>query len=232
MNARKLRAAALVAPIVLFLATDAFAWEQEAGLRVRVGDPTGEFGQWVTDPGVGLGAHYGVRPLSPLTIGLGLDFLIYGQEKTRLSLPLVDDFDLTTENYLGSGFLFAQVRPLSGPVQPYAEGRLGMNYLWTESKLEDRGFFDDGDIARKTNYDDATAFWGVGGGLLIRVRECAPEDCSPGVLIDLKVLRQQGGEAKYLTEDGVEIVDGAPVFHPVESETDVTTYEVGVVLTF
>ncbi len=80
--------------------------------------------------------------------------MIYGSETTTYSLPLVEDFDLTTDNNLAGAFLYAQWRPLSGAVQPYVEGRVGMNYLWTDSKLEDEDWWDDDDVARKTNYDD------------------------------------------------------------------------------
>ncbi|MBZ0269654.1 porin family protein [bacterium] len=222
----------LTAPALFLFATSAFALQQEAGFRARVGDPTGEFGDAVTDPGIGLGAHYGLRPVPGFTFGVGVDFLIYGSETTTYSLPLVEDFDLTTNNYLGTGFLFAQWRPIAGPVQPYAEARLGGNYLWTESKLEDRDFWNDEDVARKTNYDDGALFWGAGGGLLIRLRDCEPEECKPGVLLDFKVLHQRGGEAKYLTRGDIEVVDNVPIYHPTESETDLTSYELGVVLTF
>ncbi len=54
----------------------------------------------------------------------------------------------------------------------------------------------------------------------------------PGVFLDLKVTHLQGSEAEYLTEGDVILVNNVPVFNASQSETDLTTYEVGVVLTF
>ena len=91
----------------------------------------------------------------------------------------MEDFDLTTTNNLAGGFLFAQWRPLTGAVQPYAEVRVGINYLWTESKLEDQDWWDGDEVGRKTNYDDFATFCGGGGGLLIRLSEGDRDRRSP-----------------------------------------------------
>ena len=223
----------LAVTALIAITTNALALEQEAGFRLRVGAPAGEFRGAVPDPGVGLSAHYGVRPDPSFTVGVGLDFLIYGSESTTYELPLVEDFDLTTTNNLAGGFLFAQYRPLTGAVQPYAEARAGFNVLWTESKLEDKDWWDDGEVARETNYDDTATYWGGGGGLLVRVYECKDEEKNrPTVFVDLKVIHLMGSEAKYLTEGDIEIVDNVPVYDASESETDLTSYELGVVLAF
>ena len=221
---------ALVA--LLAVATNAMALEQEGGIRLVVGAPTGEFGDSVEDPGFGLDLHYGLRPVPALTFGAGFDVMIYGSETRRISLPLVEDFDLTTTNNLASGFLFAQWRPLSGAVQPYAEARVGWRYLWTESQLEDKDWWDDDQVARETNYDDYATYWGGGGGLLIRLHEGDPGRRSPGVFLDFKVNFLKGAEAEYLSEGDITIVGGNPVFDPSQSETDITIFELGVVLTF
>lgn len=107
-----------------------------------------------------------------------------------------------------------------------------MNYLWTDSKLEDEDWWDDDDVARKTNYDDFASFWGGGGGLLLRLREGSPRNDDPAVYLDIKVSHTRGAEAKYLTEGDVELDDGVPVFNGTESKTDLTAYQVGVTLTF
>jgi hypothetical protein len=208
----------------------------EGGVRFIVGSPAGEFGDSVDNEGFGLAAHYGVRPVPALTFGVGGDVMIYGSESQTYSLPLVEDFELTTNNNLASGSFFAQWRPVDGIFQPYAEARAGIRYLWTESKLEDEDFFDDGEVGRETNYDDFATFWGGGGGMLIRVKQGGPgeagRDRSPSVFIDLKVTRLHGANAEYLTEGDITVVNDAPVFNASESETDLTTFELGVVLTF
>jgi hypothetical protein len=222
----------LVLLTLIAAATNAVALEQEGGIHFIVGAPAGDFGETVEDPGFGLDVHYGVRPIPSLTFGAGMDFMIYGSESTRIEMPLVEDFDLTTTNNLASGFLFAQWRPFSGPVQPYAEARLGLRYLWTESKLEDKDWYDDEEVARETNYDDFANYWGGGGGLLIRLHEGDETRNSPSVFLDFKVNFLKGAKAEYLSEGDITVVNDTPVFQVSESETDLTVYELGVVLTF
>ena len=217
---------------LLATASVAVALEQEGGLHFVVGAPAGEFGDTVKDPGFGLALHYGLRPQPALTFGIGLDILIYGSETRPIRLPLVDDFDISTTNNLADGFLFAQWRPLTGALQPYAEARFGVHYLWTESVLEDQDWWDDGEVARETNYEDSTSFWGAGGGLLIRLREGGDYGVSPGVFLDLKATYLQGGEAEYLAEGDIDIVNDVPVYNPSKSETSLVLYELGIVMTF
>ena len=217
---------------LLAVATCAVALEQEGGVRLILGEPTGDFGRAVDGLGFGASAHYGLRPQPSLTFGAGADVIIYGSETRKISLPLVEDFDLTTENYLAGGFVFAQLRPFSGVLQPYAEARIGFNYLWTESKLEDEDWWDDDEVARQTNYDDFATFWSGGGGLLIRLTEGDRTEGSPGAFLDFKVTHQRGGEAEYLTEGDIAIENNEPIFSPSRSETDMTTFELGVVFTF
>jgi len=217
---------------LLAAARPAAALEQEGGVRFQLASPTGAFGDQVDDPGLGLALHWGVRPRRSLTVGLGLQAAMYGRETTRQDLPLVDDFELTTTNNLAGGFVFAQWRPLPGAVQPYAEGRLGLEYLWTESKLEDDDWWDHDDIARETNLDDWATSWSAGGGLLVRLSGGDPEAGKPGVLLDFKATYRHGSTAEYLTEGAISIEDDAPVFAVSESATHAMAYEVGVVLTF
>ena len=217
---------------LLVWASNAIAIDQQGGGGLILANPTGDFGEALGGDGYGLDLHYGLRPSSSLTLGVGLQGMIYGSETQTFSMPLVEDFDLTTTNNLAGGFLFAQWRPLTGAVQPYVEARIGFNYIWTESKLEDRDWWDDEQVARQTNYDDFASFWGGGGGVLIRLREGNRRERTPGVFLDLKVSTLMGSEAEYLTEGDIEIVDNVPVFHASQSETDMTTYELGVVVTF
>jgi hypothetical protein len=218
--------------MLLVLATNALAANQEGGIRLIVGDPTGDFGEVLDDPGFGIIGHYGVKATPMLVLGAGFNLMIYGSESQRIRLPLVEDFDLTTSNYLTDGFLFAQLRPFRGAVQPYAEARLGFRYMWTESKLEDEDWWDDDEIARETNFDDFTNFMGYGCGLLIKLTGGNRITRSPGVFLDFKVTWLGGGEAEYLKPGDISIVNNNPVLNASKSETDMTTYELGVVLTF
>ena len=173
-----------------------------------------------------------MRPAPAFTVGFGLNAMMYGSETREYELPLVEDFELNTNNNLAGGFVFAQWRPFTGAVQPYVEARAGINYLWTESKLEDEDWWDDDEVARETNYDDWATYYGGGGGLQIRLSDGNRAENRPGVLLDLKVVHTRGAEAEYLTEGDIALVNDVPVFDVSESETDLTTYQVGVVLTF
>jgi hypothetical protein len=217
---------------LLLAAGAASALDQEGGIRFVVGDPAGEFGESAADPGFGVALHYGLRPARSLTLGAAFDVMIYGSDTTEIDLPLVEPFDLVTTNNLASGYLFAQWRPLRGRVQPYAEARVGLRYLWTESKLQDTDWWDDDEVARETNFDDWASYCGGGGGLLIRLSHGNRAKKKPGVWLDLKVMSLQGAEAAYLTEGDILIRNDVPVFRPSQSETDLLSYELGVVMTF
>mgnify|MGYP002725623012 CR=1 FL=1 len=223
---------ALIIFALIALASTAPALEQEGGARLVLGEPDGDFGAAVDGLGFGIDLHYGVRPQPSLTFGVGLHGMIYGSETTTYNMPLVEDFELNTSNNLAGTYLFVQWRPLEGAIQPYVEGRVGVNYLWTESKLQDEDWWDDDEVARETNYDDFATFWGGGGGLLIRLSEGDRASGKPGVFLDWKVSYVNGSEAEYLTEGDIEIVNNVPVYNVSESETDLMTYQLGVVLTF
>jgi hypothetical protein len=218
--------------IILTVAPVATALEQEGGARFLVADPTGGFGDNVEDAAFGLELHYGLRPCPRVTFGLGLNAMTYGSESRRYSHPLVEDYEVETSNNLAGGFLFAQWRPLTGAVQPYLEGRVGLNYLWTESSIKDEDWWDDDDVARQTNYDDWATYWGGGGGMLFRLKEGDPRENKLGVYLDAKVTYQKGAQAEYLAEGDVSIENDRPVFDVSRSSTDLVAYELGVVLTF
>lgn len=204
----------------------------EAGIRFVVGAPTGDFQDNIEDPGFGLALNYGLRPIPKLTLGVGGDVMVYGSESRDMRLPLVDEFELTTNNNLADMFVYGQFRPLQGRVQPYGEARFGYRYLWTESSLEDDGGWGASGVASENNYDDFTPFWALGGGVMLQVYGPKEGSRKPGVWIDFKVMYGKGDTAEYLVEGAVDVVDDEPVYTVSESETDLTTWEVGLVLTF
>lgn len=224
---------AIILATLLGLTSAAAAEQFEGGLRLIVADPTGAFGRAVEDPGFGLIGHLGVRATPTWTLGIGMHGMVYGSQSTTQHLPLVDDFKLTTTNNLAGACFFTRLAPMAGAaVQPYAEGSLGFNYLWTESKLEDDQWWDDDEVARKTNFDDFASYWSAGGGLLVRLAQGDAQAKKPGVFLDLAVSHWRGGDAEYLTEGDITIVSGRPVFTASKSRTDLTSYSAGVTLTF
>lgn len=221
----------LVLIVTLTLTAPGFgAVEQEAGGHFIVANPIGDFGEATDNLGFGLEGHWGVRPSPQLSLGLGGSIMTYGGEKRRYDLPLVEEFDLTTDNNMAGAFLYAQYRPVEGGLQPYVEGRAGFNYIWTESRLEDEDWWDFEEVARETNFDDFAGFVAGSGGLLVRLVDGAGG--GPDIFLDLKVTYQKGFEAEYLTEGAVELVDDRPVYHVTESDMNMMLYQLGVKVGF
>ncbi|MBK6900439.1 MAG: hypothetical protein IPH09_14720 [bacterium] len=221
----------LLIPLLILIAVPCTALAgHEAGARIDVGVPKGDFADNLEDPGFGLAGHYAWSPAPAFAVGVGLGYLIYGSETRVIELPLVEDVDLTTTNNLAAFHLLMQLRSPRGAVRPYLEGRFGGQYLWTESKLEDQDFWDDDEVGKEVNYDDFALVYGGGGGLLIGVRSPKPGDKRPWALdLDFKALWLYGENASYLTEGGIELdTRNFPVFRPSESETDLLHVEVGV----
>lgn len=216
---------------MLTTVASAVAADQEGGLRFVVGDPAGTFGDIVDNEAFGIELTYGLKAAPRWVLGVGADAMIYGSQSREYTLPLVDDFEVETDNNLADLFLYAQFRPLDGAIQPYVEGRAGLTYLWTQSSLDDDDWFDE-EIAEQTNQDDLTTFLGAGAGVMFRLSRGNKAEGKPGVLLDAKVNRTWGGRAEYLTEGDIEIVDEQPVFAVNESEIDLVTYQLGVTLTF
>ena len=222
-------------PLVLILAgilcVSPVAAQHQVGLHFDVGVPAGEFADNAEDPGFGGSLHYAYAANSRLSFGMGSHFLIYGSESRTMSLPLVQDFEVKTSNNIAGIFLLSQFNLMTGPVTPYLEGRFGGQYLWTESKLVDVDWFEDDDIAAEVNYDDFALQYGIGGGFRIRISDGGGRG-DPSVMIDVKFMFMNGGEAEYLTEGDIDIVADNAILRPSETETDLTHFELGVVLEF
>jgi hypothetical protein len=229
--------------IVLLLFIVAISVAQESkeaiqlGARLDIAVPSGEFDQNVDRVGAGIMAHFSYFPIDYFSLGFGGGFLSYGSETRKVALPLVRDFNLVTSNNIISYHLIAQTMTRLGKLRPYIEGRIGGTYLYTESKLEDADWLsDDDDVANKVNYDDFAFNYGFGGGLLFLIKdkfeksEDGPQ--TKALYIDLKVLYIRGGNAEYLTEGDIDIVDNKPIYHPSKSTTDMIHTEIGVCFEF
>jgi hypothetical protein len=202
----------------------------EAGIRFDVGVPRGDFADNAEDPGFGLAGHYAYAVNPVFSFGIGGNFLIYGSESRTEALPLVEDFEVTTDNNIAGLFLLAQCNLVPGPVTPYVEGRFGGHYLWTDSKLEDTDWIDADEVATTVNFDDFALLYGLGGGLRIGLGK--GDLGEPTVHLDLKAMMMRGGEAEYLTEGDIDIVYDRPVFRPSLTRTDLLHFELGLIFGF
>lgn len=197
-----------------------------AGGTLQVGEPVGEFRDHV-DTGFGIGGHFLYALDRAGGVGLRVDggMINYGNE--HRTVPLSSTIggritaDLTTSNnilLLGAG---PQLMLPTGRLRPYAFGTAGIAYFVTESSLRgDRG----GDVfATTNNFDDLTFAFGGGAGLYIPLRRGRTP-----ISVDVGARFQRNGQARYLREGSIrDNPDGTISFTPIESETDLLTFQVG-----
>lgn len=219
---------------VLTLAAGAALAGHEGAVRMVVGAPHGAFDKQVDQLAYGVSLDYGYDDDGPLALGIGGDLLIYGHETIVVSRTGVQDYEYVTLNNIASLFLLARLHAGRGRVTPYVEGRFGGGFIWTESRLTNEDWWDEDEIARETNYDDAMLIWGGGGGLKILLYSGDPDDPeSHALMLDMKIFYRHGGRAEYLTEGAIRVNERRRIdIQPSESETDVLQFELGVAFRF
>jgi hypothetical protein len=234
--AARVAAAGIIAFVAFVLPAAALADGGMQGAFWLLGAlPRGEFKDNVENNGFGLGGSFGIRvPESPVYLGAEIDFAIYGQAGYTVpfaGLPV--RVKVQTDNSILQGLLMLRLQPPTGPVRPYADGLFGFNYLFTTTTIKDRQ--DEGDIASDTNQDDTALAYGGGGGVMFRVWQRDPVPGKLGVraiLLDLRARYLVGGEAKYLKEGTIQVVDNRLVFDLRQSKTDLVTVGAGVTIEF
>jgi hypothetical protein len=223
-----IRSAALVFAFVLVAGVQApevhgqsLGSEKRAGpvrigsLNFNVGVPVGPFADNIEDPGYGgnlfLGTQLGA---SPVVLGLDLGFLVYGRSERTVPFsqtvgPSVN-VDVTTTNNIFQPHAVLRLQPMQGAFRPYVEAVGGFKYLFTRTRIEDRGSSNnDDDIASETNFDDFA--WSGGGGAGVNIMVYRPparaeqQSSFRGVSLHLGAQYLFGQEAEYLAEG--ELVD-------------------------
>ncbi len=220
--------------IVVFVGS-AFS-QFDIGLNGTVISPQSEFKESVDRLGVGLAGKFAVKlGEGPFYAGLSIGGANYGSETRRETLVWPVQVDVNTNNNILFTHLLLQARADLQPIQPYVEGLVGFNYLWTESKIEDVDDYDEEDeIASQTHFDDFAWNYGGGVGLLIKLKSFEMDEASAkegNLYLDLKVRYLFGGEAEYLKEGDIEKGENNEVIlHTSKSDTDFMSFHVGVVL--
>jgi len=226
----------------LLIVSGLFAGGQ-GGLNFTIGIPQGEFKENVDRIGIGISGHIAYQPNPFFAIGVALGTITYGSESRNepFSTTIPDVMvEVTTTNNLAQVHMMMQVGMPMGYVKPYIEGRLGFNYLWTTTRIED--IDDQDEVASSTNFDDLALAYGTGGGLMIKVwekgRASSGRRSSGGsgpdkVYIDLKAIYAFGGEAEYLKEGSIARGEGTEVIYDVsKSKTDLMTIHIGAAIEF
>jgi hypothetical protein len=195
------------------------AW---VGGALVLAQPTGEFANYV-DFGFGGTGHARWSPDPNGILGLRADgsFLIYGSETHRYQLVPLIDVDVTTNNQI-AGFQFGPQLTLGRrDVRVYGYGQIGFSYFATTSSVEGSGNVQP--FANTTNFDDFTFATSGGGGLLIHLSHGRTP-----VALDLGTRYIHNGRAQYLREGSIEIIGTTVIYAPVESETNLVVYQIGV----
>ena len=245
-------AALVVLAVLVVLARTAPANAQDAeivevppvvitGFGILGGFPTGEFGENVKNPGIGISGYVGYMiPRTPAVIGLDLGYLIYGHERRteQFSLTIPDVLvGVVTENNIFSMNAFLRLQTYPAPLRFYVEGVVGFHYLFTSTTIEDLPRFSGEDIASSTNLDDFAFTKGVGGGVLIEVWS-GGEDRTPqnrtlrSVSLELRMRYHDGSEADYLKRGDIVRRAGSAELNITKSTTDLITAHFGVAIDF
>lgn len=155
----------LVLPVVLL------AQMSDADLTILLGSPQGDFRDNLDETAFGINGSIAYAiPQTAVQVGAELGFMIYGEDRRlenfnpnipEVRVAVVTDYDIFT------GHLFLRYEVPNGVIRPYIDGLVGFNYLFTQTRIEDRDDFDE--IASDTNFDDTAFSYGVGGGLKFRV---------------------------------------------------------------
>jgi hypothetical protein len=209
--------------------TDQFEYGRikgRAGGHLEYVQPEGDFGLFV-DNGFGASGWVGVAldKKAQVIVGLEGGFVNYGRRTQTVPLsPTIPGLyvDVTTQNNIATIGIPVRVELTRGMLRPYLMGSVGLAYFWTQTSA--RGTASSGDFATSINFDDVTANWTGGGGLVLQVSHGR----NP-VFIDFGMRHVANGEVEYLNEDSV--IDGGPggpEFTPIRSEANVTLWQVGV----
>ncbi len=210
------------------------------GIGILGGFPAGEFGENVTNPGVGISGFMGYMiPRTPAVIGLDLGYLIYGHErrKEQFSLTIPDVLvDVVTENNIFKMNAFLRLQTDTDPLRFYVEGVVGFNYLFTSTTIEESDRISGHDVASSRNLEDFAFTKGVGGGVLIelwRSDERTPQNRSlRTVSLDFRMRYHDGSEADYLRRGDIVRKSGSAELNITKSTTDLITAHLGVAIDF
>ncbi len=237
-----LKIGALVA-LLLFAMTPCPAEAQvrpELSIQPVVGIPQGGFADNVSRAGIGIDVMAGLRIQdTPALIGLDVAYMNYGIERRSepFSRTIPDvTVDVRTTNDIILTHLLLRLQPEEGVLRPHVDGLFGFKYLFTSTRIEDRGSPTRDPVASSVNFDDFALSYGVGAGLDIRVfqyeRENEARQAMRNIYLTMGARYLWGQEAEYLRRGSIERVDGDLRFDVRRSRTDLLNFSLGITLQF
>lgn len=117
----------------------------------------------------GIGGYVGYNvPNIPFYVGADLGLFLYGSEQTTVPFsrtvgPVVN-LEVETANYVFRPALSLRYQSASGGLRPYAEGLVGLNYVFTQTSLDDNRPGLDQTIATEVNTGSTSLAVGLGVG--------------------------------------------------------------------
>ena len=210
--------------------SSAHAQQIQVGLDFTTVVPRGSFSENVTNNGYGVGGQFLVGlGRSPFHLGVDAAFTNYGsdehEEPLSTTIPEVD-IKVRTDNNIILTHLLLRAQPRSGRVRPYADGLIGLKYLFTRTSIRNEL---DEELASTTNLSDTTFSYGFGGGLQVRLANIGS---GGDVSLDTKVRYLRGSQAEYLKRGSIRRENGSVSFDVLSSRTDVLAVQVGVTFRF
>jgi len=189
------------------------------GFAVVGGVPVGQFADLVTDVG-GVNADLNLHLDRHGAASFRIDgsYLQYGNE--RRLLPLAGSggllaVDMNTTFYVAALRAGPQIVLGEGRIRPYGFGSIGVAYFATQTSLDG--------CCGTTNYDDTALSLAAGGGFRI--------DLSRGrhpAALDLGASYVQNGQVSYVRAGDITAnSDGSFTLHPVRSDANFVTLQVG-----
>lgn len=205
----------------------------EFGLNLKLGLPQGSFKSNVGNVGGGVDvlALYHLRRL-PFAVGLDMGILIYGSQSRNepISTTIPDvTVNVTNTNNYSSFHLVGRVQPRSGSFRPYADVLLGLNYLFTDTRITDEDDYEE--VASSTNFSDTAFSTGLSVGAKWYLSTGTEETTGFPfqILLDTKLKYLFGREAEYLKKGSMRVENGDLFFDTKRSRTDLLGIHVGLV---
>lgn len=221
--------------LALFSSGRSFSQDLLGGIDFVLGIPKGEFSRNIDNNGYGGSLLFGYAPESdPFFVGIEGAYLVYGSDTRRepFSTTIPDvTVDVTTTNAIVLAHLIVRLQPNTGGIRPYLEGSVGLNYLFTETKIENRGIPGQ-EVASSINQSDVAFSYGPAGGVMFRVYEATEGERLSEVLIDIRVRYLWGGDAEYLKEGSIRRQGVNVAYDTYKSKTDLLTIQLGGIVRF
>jgi hypothetical protein len=163
-------------------------------------------------------------------MGIDLGVFDYGTDRRYEYLYNAPEFQFEVDHdyNLLQGLLFLRYQPVKdGRIRPYIDALAGVNYLWTDTSLNDTG---DEEITLAVNYDDFAFSYGLGGGVQVKLGRKRTRGME--FFIDFRVRYLIGGKAEYLAEGSILVENQELAYLVYESRSDLFTMQIGFGLNF